>query len=307
MAKKRMFSLGVLDTDAFLDMPLSAQALYFHLSLRADDDGFIGNPKRITQNVGASLDDLRILIAKRFVLTFEDGVIVIKHWRMHNTIKRDRYTATNYAEDLKLLNIKENGAYTFREDCGAQMEHKWSTDGEQMSHLSSTGLGIDKDIGLDIGLDKGLDKSSKDIDIKPPLPPLPGEGGCNTTQRRKKQSEVVNERFERFWSSYPRKQSKINARKAFEKISPSEELLGKMLSAIGEASKSQQWTKDGGQFIPLPATWLNQRRWEDEFYTMGGELHDPSRGINWWDYSRQLEEKEKLNAEIGDSKDTGTS
>lgn len=160
MAKKRMFSLGVLDTDAFLDMPLSAQALYFHLSLRADDDGFVGSPKRITQNVGASLDDLRILIAKRFVLTFEDGVIVIKHWRMHNTIKKDRYTATNYYEDLRLLDIKENGAYTFREDCGAQMENKWSADGaqmdnkwspngEQMAQLCSAGLDIDIDKELE--------------------------------------------------------------------------------------------------------------------------------------------------------------
>lgn len=169
-----MFSLGVLETDAFLDMPLSAQALYFHLSLRADDDGFIGNPKRITQNIGASLDDLRILIAKRFVLTFEDGVIVIKHWRMHNTIKKDRYTATNYSEDLKLLHIKENGAYTFREDCGAQLENKWSADGEQMEHLSSTGLGI--------GIDKdkvSIDKVSKG-----------GAGGTRTTTPKKKKTSV---------------------------------------------------------------------------------------------------------------------
>ena len=169
-----MFSLGVLETDAFLDMPLSAQALYFHLSLRADDDGFIGNPKRITQNIGASLDDLRILIAKRFVLTFEDGVIVIKHWRMHNTIKKDRYTATNYSEDLKLLHIKENGAYTFREDCGAQLENKWSADGAQMEHLSSTGLGI--------GIDKdkvSIDKVSKG-----------GAGGTRTTTPKKKKTSV---------------------------------------------------------------------------------------------------------------------
>ena len=169
-----MFSLGVLETDAFLDMPLSAQALYFHLSLRADDDGFIGNPKRITQNIGASLDDLRILIAKRFVLTFEDGVIVIKHWRMHNTIKKDRYTATNYSEDLKLLHIKENGAYTFREDCGAQLENKWSANGEQMEHLSSTGLGI--------GIDKdkvSIDKVSKG-----------GAGGTRTTTPKKKKTSV---------------------------------------------------------------------------------------------------------------------
>ena len=179
MAKKRMFSLGVLDTDAFLDMPLSAQALYFHLSLRADDDGFIGNPKRITQNVGASLDDLRILIAKRFVLTFEDGVIVIKHWRMHNTIKKDRYTATNYSEDLKLLNIKENGAYTFREDCGAQLENKWSADGAQMEHLSSTGLGI--------GIDKDIDKE-KGIGIEEVKER--GVGETHTPSPKSKKSNV---------------------------------------------------------------------------------------------------------------------
>lgn len=146
MAKKRMFSLGVLDTDAFLDMPLSAQALYFHLNLRADDDGFVGNPKRITQNVGASIDDLKILVAKRFVIAFEDGVIVIKHWRMHNVIKSDRYIKTNYIEDLAMLDIKDNGAYTVRTD-GAQLENKWSANGAQMEQSCSTG--IDKGLGKD--------------------------------------------------------------------------------------------------------------------------------------------------------------
>lgn len=161
MAKKRMFSLGVLDTDAFLDMPLSAQALYFHLNLRADDDGFVGNPKRITQNIGANLDDLRMLVAKRFVLTFEDGVIVIKHWRMHNVIKRDRYTATNFADDMKLLHIKENGAYTFREDItGAQLEPKWNQNGEHMEQMSSTGLGLGIDKGLGLGTGKGKERAA---------------------------------------------------------------------------------------------------------------------------------------------------
>lgn len=141
MAKKRMFSLGVIDTDPFLDMPLSAQALYFHLCLRADDDGFVGNPKRITANVGASIDDLKLLVVKRFLLVFEDGVIVIRHWRMHNVIKKDRYIATDYTEDLMLLDIKENGAYNFKaglpEHSGAQMEHKWSADGAQMAQMCS--------------------------------------------------------------------------------------------------------------------------------------------------------------------------
>ncbi len=138
MAKKRMFNLGVLDTDAFLDMPLSAQALYFHLNLRADDDGFVGNPKRITQNIGANVDDLKLLVAKRFLLAFEDGVIVIKHWRMHNVIKKDRYTPTNYTEDLKLLSIKENGSYTLSpSEAEFLSEHKWSTNGAQMAQTCS--------------------------------------------------------------------------------------------------------------------------------------------------------------------------
>lgn len=104
--------MKIVDTDAFLDMPLSTQCLYFHLNMRADDDGFIGNPKRIMKITGASEDDLRLLIAKRFVLTFEDGVIVIKHWRMHNTLSRDRYTETSYIDEKRMLLLKENGSYS---------------------------------------------------------------------------------------------------------------------------------------------------------------------------------------------------
>ena len=115
MASKRMFSLSVIDTDAFLEMPCSTQALYFHLCMRADDDGFVGSPKIITRTVGASEDDLKLLIAKRFVLTFEDGVIVIKHWRIHNTLSTNRYNETAYLEDKALLRIKPNKAYTFGE------------------------------------------------------------------------------------------------------------------------------------------------------------------------------------------------
>lgn len=116
MASKRMISLSVIDTDAFLEMPLSTQALYFHLNLRADDDGFVGSPKIITRTVGASEDDLKLLVAKRFILLFEDGVIVIKHWRLHNTLSANRYKETNFIEDKKLLRVKENKAYTFSEE-----------------------------------------------------------------------------------------------------------------------------------------------------------------------------------------------
>lgn len=112
MAEKRMFTMKIVDSDAFLDMPMSTQALYFHLNMRADDDGFINNPKKICRYIGCSEDDLKLLIAKRFVLTFETGVIVIKHWRMHNLLRKDRYNPTQYEEELASLELKKNGAYT---------------------------------------------------------------------------------------------------------------------------------------------------------------------------------------------------
>jgi len=112
MAERRMFAKTIIDSDAFLEMPLSAQALYFHLNMRADDDGFINNPKRIQRTVGSSEDDLKLLIAKRFLIAFDNGVIVIKHWRMHNTLRKDRYNPTQYQEEFALLSLKDNNVYT---------------------------------------------------------------------------------------------------------------------------------------------------------------------------------------------------
>ena len=111
MAERRMFSKTIVDSDAFLDMPLSTQALYFHLSMRADDDGFLNNTKRIQRLIGATDDDLKLLVMKRFVIPFEDGVVVIKHWRMNNYIRKDRYTQTVYREEFAMLSVKEDGSY----------------------------------------------------------------------------------------------------------------------------------------------------------------------------------------------------
>lgn len=116
MAERRMFSKKIIDSDAFLDMPLSAQALYFHLSMRADDEGFVGNPKRIRGMIGASEDDLKLLLVKRFILAFESGVVVIKHWRIHNYINPDRFTPTTYVEEKDTLTFDDKKAYT--EICG---------------------------------------------------------------------------------------------------------------------------------------------------------------------------------------------
>lgn len=112
MAQRRMFAKTIIDSDAFLDMPLSTQALYFHLAMRADDDGFINNPKRIQKTVNCSDDDLKLLFMKNFIIPFESGICVIKHWRIHNYIQKDRYKETLYKDEKLLLGIKENGSYT---------------------------------------------------------------------------------------------------------------------------------------------------------------------------------------------------
>lgn len=112
MAERRMFAKTIIDSDAFLDMPLSTQSLYFHLSMRGDDDGFINNPKKIQRMIGASDDDLKLLIAKNFIIPFESGIVVIKHWKIHNYIRGDRKKETVYPDEMSLLETKGNGAYT---------------------------------------------------------------------------------------------------------------------------------------------------------------------------------------------------
>ena len=111
MAERRMFAKTIVLSDAFLDMPMSARCLYFTLGMLADDDGFINSPKAIMRQCGASLDDMNLLLAKKFLIAFDDGVVVIKHWRIHNYIQTDRYIPTKYKEQKALLELDENKAY----------------------------------------------------------------------------------------------------------------------------------------------------------------------------------------------------
>lgn len=241
MAEKRMFMKSVIDSDDFLDMPLSTQALYFHLSMRADDDGFVNNPKRIQRTISASEDDLKLLIAKRYLLCFESGVIVIRHWRMHNTLKKDRYTPTQYQEELALLDIKDTKEYTekyfgtslepTRNQNGTRMEPQYSKDKISIGKISKTYVSSD----------------------------------AETTVSDKPKLDVFEERFERFWSAYPKKIGKGDARKKFLKLKPNQQLFDQIMAALSAAKKTEQWTKSNGQFVPNPATWLNQSRWEDDY------------------------------------------
>ncbi len=122
MAEKRMFTKKIVDSDDFLDLPLSAQALYFHLNMEADDDGFINNPRKIQRGCGASENDLNVLLEKRFILGFDNGTVVVKHWRMNNTLRKDRYKPTQYIEQLATLEIKEDGSYTEKDQLATKRQ-----------------------------------------------------------------------------------------------------------------------------------------------------------------------------------------
>ena len=130
-----MMSKSIIETDKFMDMPMSAQCLYFHLLLRADDDGFIVSPKRTMRSIGCTDDDMKILIAKSYVLAFESGVIVVKHWRIHNYVKRDRYKQSSIPES-KLIMLDENREYQYlepkRNQNGTSLEPKWNQSGTSL-------------------------------------------------------------------------------------------------------------------------------------------------------------------------------
>ena len=117
MAERRMFAKSIVLSDAFLDMPLSARCLYFTLNMLADDDGFVNNPKSIMRQCGTQEDDLKILLVKKFLLAFESGVIVIKHWKVHNYIQKDRYKTTKYIEEKSLLELDNRCIYSKKDEC----------------------------------------------------------------------------------------------------------------------------------------------------------------------------------------------
>lgn len=164
MANRRMFSKKITDTDKFLDMPASAQNLYFHLNMHADDDGFLGNAKTIKRMVGASDDDLKLLAAKQFLIPFDDGVVVIKDWRIHNYIRSDRYRSTIYTDHKNSLQINENQQYELLTE---QPKKVGMTDGipdgNQDEYQMDTQVRLGKDRLGKVRLGKGrLDNTRQD-------------------------------------------------------------------------------------------------------------------------------------------------
>lgn len=160
MADKRMFTRKITDDDNFISMPSSAQALYFHLNQGADDDGFTTQIAMAMFKAHASEDDLRVLLAKNYVIRFESGVLVIKHWRMHNTLRKDRYTPTNYQEELELLGVKKNGAYTLN-----PASEPWLPNGCQVVATDKYSIVENSIVKSSCSIEEDEDKDSDNNDV----------------------------------------------------------------------------------------------------------------------------------------------
>lgn len=196
MASKRMFSKTIIDSDAFLDMPFSAQALYVHLSMNADDDGFINSPKMIQRQIGASADDLATLIEKRFLLAFDSGVVVVKHWWINNTIRTDRRHDTVYGEELSQLIVKDNNAYTLKDGKNAnEMTTKCQPNDNQMSTKEQQ---------------KHAEPVGKTEEQK--------AADARRLAERKAHEQAVEDNFEALWRIYPRKKGKGQVNKKAKQI-----------------------------------------------------------------------------------------
>ena len=232
MAQKRMFSKTIIDSDVFLDMPHSTQLLYFHLNMRADDDGFINNCKNI--------------------MRIESGVIVIRHWRIHNYIQNDRYTETKYKEEKSLLFLDENKSYTLKE--GQRIQNGYTMDTQNKS-------------------------KNKILDIN------------NIYGQNEGQKEEWEKQFDQFYEKYPKKVKKQDVKKWFKKNKPSNELFSSMINSLEQFRASNDWQKDGGQFIPYPSTCLNQKRWEDETIQ-----NTPQKPIGKVNFTQREYSEDKLNS-----------
>ena len=216
-----MFAKTIIDSDAFLDMPQSSQLLYFHLAMRADDDGFINNPKSIMRNVKCNEDDLKLLIVKKFLIPFESGVVVIKHWRIHNYIRSDRYKETKYKEEKASLGLDENNAYTQSKN---DLVDKMDTNGIPVVYQMDTQYGDTQD---------RLGKDRLELN------------NINNVQKDTSKADA-RELFEKLWKLYPVKKGKgqvsDTAKIRLLKIGE-EELLRAIERYKTELEKDAEWRK----------------------------------------------------------------
>ena len=225
-----MFTKKVTDDDNFMSLSASAQALYLHLSMSADDDGFSNQVAISMFKAHASVQDLEALLNKRYIYQFENGVIVIKHWRMANALRKDRYTPTVFKEELAKLEIKENGSYT------------WLPDGCQMvaERLPQDRLGKDR-----------LDKDSI--------------GEVSVDSLEQPQVDSTKERFEYLWDLYPNKKGKKQAFAAFQRALKKGTSIDTIREGIKAYVRYINESKIESKYIKQGSTFFQQEAWNDDW------------------------------------------
>lgn len=225
MAQKRMFDKTITNSDEFLELPDSSQVLYFHLSMNADDDGFVNNWKSILRMTGTKQDDLKILITKSFVIPFESGVIVIKHWRINNFLRKDRHIETKYKNELNMLICDSNDEYILK-------------DTHQMVNQRSTQYSIEEN-SID---NNNIYTSSKNDD-----------------------EDLFKIEFEKLWTIYPKKQGKKDALKHFVKARKKGIDFDVILKGLENYNEYIKKTNKESKYIKQGSTWFNQECWNDEY------------------------------------------
>jgi len=184
MAERRMFTQKVTEADNFTTLPPTTQCLYFHLCMNADDDGFSNKIRQAMFNAHADQNDFEMLVNKRFIIPFDSGVIVIKHWRMHNYIRNDRYHETSYVEEKSQLLLKENGVYT-----------------ESVDKVDT--VGIPNGYQMDTEVRLGKDSIGKDsID----------------NNKTSEKSDELDLSFEKIYRAYPKKAGKTKAKQIYKAL-----------------------------------------------------------------------------------------
>jgi len=250
---RRMFSDDITSTDSFLDMPTSSQLLYFHLGMSADDDGFIANPKMIMRVIGGSADDLKLLLAKKFLLQFESGVCVVKHWRINNQIRKDRYRETKYINEKTSLFVRENGSYSFNPEHALPVPK---------GHFSPDSLPFGNHLATN--------------------------GQPSIGKVRLVKVSLEDNTFQSFWNSYPNKTNKKKASELW--VSKKLDLkLDEILDFIARAKNTDRWQKG---FIKAPDVFLRNESWEDDLSAYGeANKIKVYKNENRVDYAEKLKDK----------------
>lgn len=242
MAERRMFAKTIIDTDAFLELPLSAQALYFHLAMRADDEGFVSKPKSIQRLIRASDDDFKLLIAKRYLLVFDTGIIVIKHWKIHNYIRGDRMQKTTYKDERDRLVLQSNGAYT-------------EADGDKTIPIVSKNL-----------INTECLSSDSQMSVM-----CPSNVNIGKNSIGKNSIDKYTSAFDEFWKNYPRKKDKGKAYKCYKaRLNDGyseEQLLTACINYAAECEHNkteERFIKHGATFLSVNEPFLDYLKGETD-------------------------------------------